>query len=82
MEYRIELSKRSVKDLQKVPLSERQRIIERIEDLSDHLKGDVKHLTNHFPAYRLRCGYWRVLFEIDHDRIMIYRVLHRRESYR
>lgn len=33
------------------------------------------------PAYRLRAGDYRVLFEVEGDRIIAYRVGHRREAY-
>lgn len=82
MNYTIELKKRAVKDLQGIPLQERLRLIERIDALKRDLSGDVKKLTNHTPEYRMRSGQWRVLFEMVGDRIIIYRVLHRRESYR
>jgi mRNA interferase RelE/StbE len=82
MEYRIELKRKAVKDLQDIPLEERTQIITRIELLSNNLAGDVKKLTNFTPEYRLRWGHWRILFEIEADTVIIYRVLHRRESYR
>lgn len=82
MEYRVELKKKAVKDLQDIPLEERTKILTRIQQLSNELEGDVKKLTNFSPEYRLRWGHWRVLFEIEADTILIYRVLHRRESYR
>jgi mRNA interferase RelE/StbE len=50
--------------------------------LSDDLKGDVKRLTNFSPEYRLRIGSYRVLFELEESTVIVYRVLHRRESYR
>jgi mRNA interferase RelE/StbE len=49
--------------------------------LADGLAGDVKRLTNFTPEYRLRVGNYRVLFEVEQDRIVIYRVKHRREAY-
>jgi mRNA interferase RelE/StbE len=50
--------------------------------MEDNLKGDVKRLTNHTPEYRLRVGDYRVLFEIEGETIVVYRVRHRREAYR
>ena len=50
--------------------------------MSDDLKGDVKRLTNFTPEYRLRVGDFRVLFEIEGEAIIIYRIRHRREAYR
>ena len=50
--------------------------------LEDGLTGSIKKLTNHTPEYRLRVGDWRVLFEVIKDKIIIYRIRHRREVYR
>ena len=44
--------------------------------------GDIKRLVQFQPTYRLRVGNYRVLFEIESDKIVVYRVLHRREAYR
>jgi mRNA interferase RelE/StbE len=82
MEYRIEVKKKAIKDLQDIPLEQRTQILSRIELLSNDLTGDVKKLTNFTPEFRLRWGHWRILFEIEADTVIIYRVLHRRESYR
>ncbi len=43
--------------------------------------GDVKRLTNFDCDYRLRSGDYRVLFDVEDDRIIVHRVLHRREAY-
>ncbi|HSB07340.1 MAG TPA: type II toxin-antitoxin system RelE/ParE family toxin [Thermodesulfobacteriota bacterium] len=32
--------------------------------------------------YRLRFGNWRILFEVEGDRIIIYRIMHRKDVYR
>lgn len=61
---------------------ERQRVVERLRLLEDNLGGDVKRLTNHYPEYRMRAGDWRALFEVVHNEIIVYRILHRREAYR
>ena len=49
--------------------------------MKDDLAGDVKRLTNFTPEYRLRVGVYRVLFELEAEKIVIYRVKHRREAY-
>jgi mRNA interferase RelE/StbE len=49
--------------------------------MRDDLQGDVKHLTNFTPEYRLRVGTYRILFEIEDEIIVIYRVKHRSQAY-
>lgn len=70
------------RDLKKVPRKDICNIVKKIKDLSDGLKGDVKKLTNFTPEYRLRCGDWRILFEIEENRIVIYRIMMRKDVYR
>jgi len=41
----------------------------------------VKRLTNYTPEYRLRVGDYRVLFEIEEDVLVIYRVKHQKDAY-
>jgi mRNA interferase RelE/StbE len=82
MKYSVELKPKAIKDLEAVPKEEATRIYERLRMLEDDLHGDVKKLTNFTPEYRMRAGNYRALFEIEGDRVIIYRILHRKESYR
>jgi mRNA interferase RelE/StbE len=82
MRYRVELKPKAEKDLMAMPQDDRRRVVERLRWLEDDLRGDVKRLSNHFPEYRMRAGDWRVLFEVAQDRIIVYRIRHRREAYR
>ncbi|OGW16342.1 MAG: plasmid stabilization protein [Nitrospinae bacterium RIFCSPLOWO2_12_FULL_47_7] len=81
MIYRIEFKPRSIKDLQGIPQADVKRILEKVEALQNNLSGDVKRLTNFLPEYRLRVGSYRVLFETDGDKVVIYRIMHRRDVY-
>jgi len=81
MKYTSELKPKAIKDLKSIPVKERERIVGRIERMEDNLQGDVKKLTNHTPEYRMRSGNYRVLFEIEEEKIVVYRVLHRKEAY-
>lgn len=53
-----------------------------MEGLQNDLAGDVKRLTHFTPEYRLRVGDYRVLFEVEGERLIIYRVMQRGEAYR
>ena len=50
--------------------------------LKDNLQGDVKRLTNYTSEYRMRVGDWRILFEIEDEKIVVYRIRHRKEAYK
>ena len=82
MKYDIQFKPRAVKDIEAFPFTIQTRILARIEKMSDNLSGNVKRLTDFTPEYRLRVGEYRVLFEIEGDKIVIYRIRHRREAYR
>ena len=82
MKYDLRFKPRSVKDLKKLPAELRRRIIEKVEEVTEDLTGDVKQLTNSTPEYRLRVGDYRVLFEIEGNTIVVYHIRHRREAYR
>ena len=82
MSYEIEIRRRAEKDLASISKSDAQKIADAIYSLENGLMGNIKKLTNHSPEYRLRVGDWRVLFEVSKDKIIIYRIRHRKEVYR
>lgn len=81
MNYRINIKPRAEKDLARLPSEVQDRIAAKIDALSLGLAGDIKRLTNHSPAYRLRVGDYRVLFDIINDRIEIESIVHRKDAY-
>lgn len=72
---------RAVKDLAALDHQTARRVVEKIRGLENNLTGDVKRLTNFTPEYRLRVGDYRVLFETEGDRVIIYRIKHRSRAY-
>ena len=82
MDYEIEFRPKALKDLDSMQPDIRQRVIEKVERMRHDLEGDVKRLTNFVPEYRLRVGDYRVLFAVEGDRVVVYRVRNRREVYR
>jgi len=82
MQYKIRFKPRALKDGKKLSKKELERIFEKIENMKENMAGDVKHLTDHMPEYRLRVGNYRILFEIEDDVIIVYRIRHRKDIYR
>lgn len=83
MSYTVELKPRAVKDMKNLQAQDASRIAEALERVQCGMAGDVKKLTNFTPEYRLRVGQFRVLFEVEGKaRIVVYRIIHRREAYR
>lgn len=81
MPFDIEFKPRAIKDLKALPTETARRIMDKIGGLQNDLRGDVKRLTDHTPEYRLRVGDYRVLFEIERQTVIVYRIVHRREAY-
>jgi mRNA interferase RelE/StbE len=82
LQYDVQFKPRAVRGIERLPSRIQTQVLARIEKMSNDLKGDVKRLTNFTPEYRLRVGDYRVLFEIEKETIVIYRIRHRREVYR
>jgi len=79
----IKIKKSAIKDLQKISSPLKQNIEKKILELKNFPHtSNIKKLTNYYPPFRLRIGNYRVLFNIENENIVIYRVLHRKESYK
>jgi mRNA interferase RelE/StbE len=55
--------------------------MEMISRLEHGLRGDIKRLTKFDCDSRMRCGDYRVLFDVEDDGVLVHRVLHRKEAY-
>jgi len=82
MKCSVELKPKAEKDLRAMPKDESREMYDALLALESGLQGNIKKLTDHWPEYRLRVGNWRALFSIEGDRIVVYRIRHRREAYR
>lgn len=83
--YKIEWKKSALKELYKLPRNHIVRVMATIENLgSDPFSSRVKKLTGSERTYRLKVGSYRVIYEVEKDRLVIYilRVRHRKEAYR
>ena len=76
------LNKKAEKDLEKLPFSVAKKILIEINQLKNFPNvKNVKKLTNFSPSYRFRVGNYRVLFEVENNQIIIYRIVHRKDAY-
>ncbi len=79
---KIEIRKSAIKDLRHISEPFKTKIHTQILELKNFPNiQNIKKLTNFEPAYRLRIGNYRVLFDIVQDTVVIGRVLHRQNSY-
>ncbi len=79
---KIEIRKSAIKDLKNISEPFKTKIHNKVLELKKFPDlQNIKKLTNFEPAYRLRIGNYRVLFDVTEDTIIIGRILHRKESY-
>ena len=82
MSYAIRRQPKAQKELERVPESDQQRVVDAIHQLEENphagrvLKGGLQGLR------RIRVGDWRVLYKIDDSVVSILRVARRRDAYR
>jgi len=81
MVYHLILTERARASLKSMSPDVARRIVRKIERMRNDLAGDVKRLTNFEPAYRLRVGDWRVLFDVARWTIVVQDVKHRSRVY-
>ena len=78
----IDIQDSAYKDLKKIDKSDTIKILQTIKKLEDYPNiTNVKKLTNHYPPFRLRIGDYRVLFDIEDEKIIVSNIKHRKEAY-
>ena len=79
----INIRRSAIKDLKKINYKNREKIHLKIAELKNFPNiSNLKKLTNFEPAYRLRVGDYRILFDVLDNGIEIGRILNRKESYK
>ncbi len=82
--YRILVRKSVYKDTQSIPGKDLQRILKAISDLAEEPRPPQSRKLSVEEKYRLRCGSYRVIYEIRNTELIIcvVRVRHRKDVYR
>jgi len=83
-QYKIIVRKSVSKDLKSVPVKDVQRILKAIKTLSQDPRPLQSKKLSGEEKYRLRCGVYRILYEIHDNELIvcIVRARHRRDVYR
>lgn len=80
-----EFNSRARKDIKRLSPEIAERIVKKLDyfvSTANPLEH-ADHLTNfEIGSYRFRIGDYRVIFDVDGDKIVILKVGHRREIYR
>ena len=83
MKYRLVYTHRSIRDIDALDTSVKQRIGKTLLRYGpDPLKHAEPLKQSELGSYRFRIGDYRVVFDLEGDQIVILRVGHRREIYR
>ena len=82
--YDVRIRPAAVKELQRIPLQDRRRLMARLHDLAGEPRPMGSEKMSGLPLYRIRQGNYRVTYEIaDRERVItVFRIAHRREAYR
>lgn len=82
--YEIRFRRSVSKDLRRLPRQDIERILETITALADDPRPPGVEKLSASEKYRIRCGRYRVLYEIRDDRLVVtvVKVAHRRHVYR
>jgi len=82
--YEVRFRKSVAKDLDPLPRKDVQRIVAAIQTLSDNPRPPQSIKLSGSEKYRLRCGVYRVLYEIQDDVLIVcvVKVGHRKNVYR
>lgn len=81
--YKILLTKRALKDLGKIDSESKIRIGEKLKVLTNDPFGSSKKLSSAIiGTYRYRVGDYRIIFDIEDDKVIELRVGHRKDIYR
>ena len=82
--YEIVFRKSVRKDLDPIPKRDLQRILADIAELANDPRPTQSRKLSGSEKYRLRCGVYRVLYEIQDEILVVcvVKVGHRREVYR
>ena len=82
--YEIVFRKSVRKDLDPIPKRDVQRILADIAELANNPRPPQSRKLSGSEKYRLRCGVYRVLYEIQDDVLVVcvVKVGHRKDVYR
>ena len=82
--YRIEIKRSAARELERIPLKDRDRIIERIRNLSTDPRPVGARMLSGEEKYRIRQGNYRILYQVCDGMItvVVVRIAHRKDVYR
>lgn len=82
--YKIYIKPTAVKELQKIPKRDVNKIIEKIRSLSSNPRPPGCEKLSADEKYRVRQGRYRIVYSIEDDKlvVLIIKIGHRKDVYR
>lgn len=81
--YQLIISNRFRRDLRRLDAALQRRVFEALDQLQADPYYHGRQLTNaQIGQWRVRVGDYRIRYDVEGDRVLLYRVRHRREIYR
>jgi mRNA interferase RelE/StbE len=80
--YELVISNRFRRDLRRLDAGMHRRVIEALEQLRDNPYQGSRLTNIRIGQWRIRVGEYRIRYDIEGNRILLYRVRHRGDIYR
>ena len=80
--YQLIISNRFRRDLRRLDAAMHRRVLEALERLQANPRQGSELTEVTIGVWRLRVGDYRIRYDIEGDRVLLYRVRHRRDIYR
>jgi mRNA interferase RelE/StbE len=84
VKYKIEIKKSAAKEIKKLPANDLKKVLKKIASLSGNPRPHDCLKLSADEKYRIRCGIYRILYEIRDEilLIIVVKVAHRKDVYR
>ncbi len=80
--YHLVISNRFRRDLRRLDATMHRRVLEALDQLQEDPYRDLQLTNVQIGQWRIRVGDYRIRYDIEGERVLLYRVRHRREIYR
>ena len=78
----VQVQESARKDLKRIDREMAKKILEKIRLMEAYPElPQIKKLKNHYPPFRMRVGEYRILFDVEGNRLIVVAIRHRREAY-
>jgi mRNA interferase RelE/StbE len=82
VKYQVELRPRAEKDLRNLQRQEQERIVQKLRLAAEICEATSSVSCNFNPAIDCELAITEFFLKWESDKIVVYRILHRREAYR